>query len=71
MRTRQLQVKLVKVSPPETEAAHPTTPKNSPESIALEVAKEVSKYAACLIVACKITDTLSQVAMHIAETKIK
>jgi hypothetical protein len=70
-KNKSFHVKLVNDKKVNPQNAEPTVPPNSPESIAIEVAGAVGGVAVLVIAAYKSADTLSKIAIHIAETKIK
>lgn len=67
---RSIVVKVVKdeeIDPPATN----TIPKNSPETVVIEVVKESSIYVAGVIGAYMAADTLRKIAIHTAATHIR
>jgi len=67
---KTLQVKIVDVNKPRQPLLN-AAPTNPPETVIIEVVRESSKYVAGLFAAYMVADTLRQIIIHTAMTKIK
>lgn len=68
---RAVELKVVNIPKTKIGPEPDPTPKNSPESIAIEVVREVGLTIGAIMVAWKVTDLLSMTAAHVIVTKIK